>query len=92
MQVWKYDAIPAETFAISMPRGAKPLHVAVQHGKPMLWALVDPLEPLVTHRFYMVGTGHDRPELMRHDVFYVGTFQMEGGALVFHIFWAGEQP
>lgn len=46
---------------ITMPEGAKILHVAMQHGKPTLWALVDLKDTVIKHRFVIRGTGHTVP-------------------------------
>ena len=82
-EVWKYDVEPDE-FELMMPRGAKVLSVGVQQNRVQMWALVDPDEPMVQHRFRLAGTGHQikDPDELR----FVGTFQMHGGALVFHLF------
>ncbi len=49
-----------------------------------MWALVDSEEPTLLRQFKCRGTGHDCSDL-RADKF-VGTFQLAGGALVFHLF------
>lgn len=68
---------------ISMPSGAAVLHVDVQHGVPCLWARVDPLAPEVLRRFRIAGTGHTLgSNVGRH----LGTFQLQGGSLIFHVF------
>jgi hypothetical protein len=87
--IWKYDVQPDE-FALEMPRGTHVIGVQVQHGKPRMWALVDPSEPVETRRFLTAGTGHelDRAEELRH----AGTFQMCGGDLVLHLFERVEDP
>jgi hypothetical protein len=44
---------------------------------------VDPKGPLRPRRFRVAGTGHElEPYVDR----YIGTFQMLGGTLVFHVF------
>jgi hypothetical protein len=82
-QVWKFDVRPGD-FTVDMPRGAHVLTVQMQHERPMMWALVDPTEPVQKRRFVLVGTGHPvvNAEWMR----YVGTFQVREGQLVFHLF------
>jgi len=50
---------------------------------PQLWAYVDPTEPRVTRKFRIIGTGHP---IATDPGDYIGTFQMGGGALVFHVF------
>jgi hypothetical protein len=87
--VWKFP-IPLEDHpTIPMPVGAVPLHVGVQRGEPFLWALVDPQERARRHyQFRLAGTGHgiEDHHFSYDHLTHVGTFQMEGGALVFHLF------
>lgn len=85
--VWKYELLAAEHFVLSMPKGAEVLTVQVQHGKPQLWARVDPTAEKEPRHFGVYGTGHriqDPSEGVR--LAYVGTFQIDGGQLVFHLF------
>ena len=82
--VWKYAVEPDE-FVVEMPTGAVVLSVEAQYGLVSMWALVNPEAPLCSRRFVTVGTGHPLPDEI--DSFrFVGTFQMRGGSLVFHLF------
>jgi hypothetical protein len=56
----------------------------MQGEMPCAWALVDPEQPKVRRRFWVVGTGHPFPNWWGQ--LYVGTVQMREGALVFHVF------
>lgn len=89
-EVWKFEPMASTTFALSMPVGAEVLTVQVQHGKPQIWAKVDPFAPVEMRRFALVGTGQRIPDdsEMGHRLRYVSTFQLEGGLLVFHLFEA----
>ena len=83
--VYKYKL---ETFdcAIKVPKGITPLHVAVQYGNIIVWALVDPEAPLISRRFKVIGTG--TPINTTGDEKFLGTvFQ---GHLVWHVFDCGE--
>ena len=85
MRVWKYGVpIQSEPHVFSMPLGAVPLAVQVQDGDPVMWVKVNPGPPYVNRRFRWVGTGHDFDDEAMID--YVGTVQMVGGALIFHLF------
>lgn len=79
--IWKYILQPETT--VQMPREARILCVQEQHGNTCLWALVDPQQPRETRRFNTYGTGFDMPENPGQ---YIGTFQVESGRLVFHVF------
>ena len=71
------------TSTLEMPEGAVILYIDVQGEMPCLWAEVDPSQPKIKRQFHLYGTGHhmhDTPQ------WYVGSFMMHGGALVFHLF------
>lgn len=84
-KIWKWTLQPETT--IDMPHGAKLLAVQEQYGEPKLWALVDPYAKTYPRTFHIHGTGHDLPDEPGQ---YVGTFQMHGGTLVFHVFEANK--
>lgn len=85
--VWKYplELLGAQTILI--PRGARPLSVLLQHGRPVLYCLVNDPDSAagtaVPTPVYIYGTGH-RIQLPAHH--YVGSFPLDDGALVFHVF------
>ena len=82
--IYKY-AIDGSPFAMAMPRGARILHVGVQHNHPYFWARVEIGAPDEVRRFIVATTGSVLPA--GADV-YVGTFQVEkfGVLLVGHLF------
>lgn len=82
-RVYKYELPLGDWVSITMPAGAQVLCVEVQHGKPMLWARVTVGHASVVQHFRIAGTGHDLgSNVGRH----IGSFQLGGGALVFHVF------
>jgi hypothetical protein len=81
--IWKFPVSVRERFTVEMPRGAEVLSVQVQHGEPVMWALLDPKAQNETRTFAVHGTGH---EFYDDGYAYIGTFQIAGGALVFHLF------
>lgn len=88
LTVWKFPVRVADEFSIDMPTGAKLLTVQTQGGEPCLWALVEDADPKVARKLAIRGTGHNADSL--DGAAYVGTFQVMGGALVFHLFDRGE--
>lgn len=86
LQVWKFPIEqPSRVVNIEMPVGARPLYVDEQRGTVCLWALVNPAAPKETRRFRCAGTGHpinEAEDTLKH----VGSWQMRGGAMVFHLF------
>lgn len=80
--------IEDETF-IAMPQNAKVLSVRVQRGLPVVWALVDPRQRVHTKQwFFVLGTGNPVDFDVTGD--FLGTIQMHGGDLVFHVWHNGE--
>ena len=69
---------------LEVPRGAKPLHVAAQHGELCLWAQVPVTALPSRHTLALAihGTGHP----FEHSGKYLGTGLLQGGQLVLHVF------
>lgn len=84
-EVWKFALNPGEN-EVMMPNGAEVLSVQVQHNVPCLWALVDPEMQKEERTFEVFGTGHSIKYDMGVERKYIGTFQLDGGYLVFHLF------
>lgn len=82
--IYKYPFPVRDNVTIPIHEGAKILTVQVQHGQPCIWALVDTQRPMVNREFRIYGTGH--PFDPGWYGTYVGTFQVYGGDLVFHVF------
>lgn len=83
--IWKYPILTTDEQQVIAPKGARPLTVQMQGGKPCLWALVDPTAAPEPMRLRTFGTGHPVGEESA-PAYYVGTYQLDGGALVFHVF------
>jgi hypothetical protein len=66
-----------------MPKHAKVLCVQNQFALTCIWAIVDPTAEIEQRNFRWFGTGHPMPESPLH---YVGTVQINGGELIFHLF------
>lgn len=83
--IWKFTLPSMSGATVEMPKGAAVLCVQAQHDVPMLWAEVDTDAPMIRRRFFNYGTGHEMPPTS-DPLHYVGTFQMSGGSLVFHVY------
>jgi hypothetical protein len=82
MTVWKYEISPG-TSILEIPKGGKVLALQVQQDMPCMWVLVDQDAEKEKRRFEIHGTG----SLLPNDYgTYVGTFQVNNGHYVFHIF------
>lgn len=87
--IWKWPLPYDVDFTLDMPKGAQILTAETQYaGSPRLeamtmWALVDPEAPTEPRRFRLGGTGGPLPDDPGQ---HVGTCQLNGGDLVFHVF------
>ena len=82
--IWKYDISAAGHFDIDLPKGAVVRCVAVQFGKPKIWVEFDTKELVNEVRFFeLYGTGQTISDVPKK---YVGMFQLQAGALVFHLY------
>lgn len=84
--IYKYKLQADSNFniKIEMPIGAEILTMQTQNGEPYIWAIVnpDPEEEKEIRNFEIRETGSP----IRREGKYVGTDQILGGALVFHVF------
>ena len=83
--IYKYVIEAASRQQVLMPRGSEVLTVQVQDRKPCLWVLVDTEQPMEMREFFLFGTGEEITEGEFVGA-YIGTFQLDGGSLVFHLF------
>ena len=83
--VWKFPIRIDDTVTVRMPAGAEVLTAQLQGGELCLWARVDTDNLTVNRMFYIRGTGHP---FTGAEGRYVSTFQLQGGALIFHVFEA----
>lgn len=88
MTIWKYPLETTEMQFLSMPRGARILSVQAQSGKPCIWALVNPDADKGKRHIRIYSTGHRVDERFVGE--FVGTYQLQGGAIVFHVFDIGD--
>ena len=83
--IWKYPLELTDEQVIHVPRSPQFLSCQIQNGKPCIWALVDPELRSKAISVYVVGTGNPVPEGVA-DADFMGTVQMAGGSLVWHVF------
>ena len=81
MEIWKFELEVTDEQTIEMPLDAEILTVQVQHGVPCIWVAVVPTNLKVKRGIRIAGTGHT---LLTTNG-YIGTFQMMGGNLMFHV-------
>jgi hypothetical protein len=91
VRVYKYPLEVIDQQTVQLPVGAEVLCVQAQHGRPCLWALVDDSDttPTEARTFFTHGTGHKVSPAIGG---YIGTYQLEDGAFVGHIFESMVMP
>jgi len=82
--IWKYPITTNDCIGLDLPVGAEILDIQIQNDMPCIWALVDPEAIKVNRTFYIYGTGHVIEYSCSKE--YIGTYQLFGGELVFHVF------
>lgn len=83
--IWKYKLETTDEQQILMPVAAEILTVQIQDGEPHLWVMVDDSTIEKEKRYIEIfGTGN--PIISNGPRKYIGTYQLRGGALVFHVF------
>lgn len=80
--VWKTVLNVADIQDIEVPIGSIFLTAREQREELCVWYRCDPFAPKVSIRIAIIGTGHSAPD----DGLYIGTGQLHGGSLVFHVF------
>ena len=83
MTIWKFPLETTDYQTVQIPQGGEILCAQMQAETLCLWALVDPKVPLKNRHIRIFGTGH--PVTGEH-LDYIGTYQINGGSLVFHVF------
>jgi hypothetical protein len=82
--IHKFQLSIDDHISVAMPEECHILKLDTQRGAPCLWALVDDADPKVVRHFAWRGTGHDCSGLKATQ--HIGTVQLSGGSLVFHLF------
>lgn len=92
MTIWKYSLYADVVTTLKLPYGAVPISAQAQHGRIVLWALVDPTQTTTEARkFAVYGTGFTMPDravgVDYEDIMkYLGTVQLGEGVYVGHVF------
>ena len=82
--IYKYPIETTDRQLIKMPSLSEILCVQLQNGEPCIWARVDISTPMIEKTISVYGTGN--PIESGFIGCYIGTYQLHGGALVFHVF------
>jgi len=83
--IWKNKLQVVDFQTVVIPVGSKILCVQTQGNEPCIWFINPNVDEkkCEARRFAIIGTGHQKESI---DGYYIGTFQLDGGALIFHLF------
>ena len=85
-EIWKYILKDQSAQLIKMPSGYEILTVQVQESITCIWVRVIPKNTKVLVSIEIYGTGFIIPSENGRDRRYIGTYQMNDGSLIFHVF------
>lgn len=92
-RIWKFDLRGGEenNFFAEIPAEGRVLSTGWQHGRFVVWAMVETTHPLRMHRFHVSGTNHDLAAGARVDNL-IGRIEVitPDGTMIFHVFDLGE--
>lgn len=80
--IWKYELKHTDGQSVEMPEKAEILTVQMQMGILCLWAKVESDNAREKRNILIRGTGNHIGDVGD----YIGTYQLQGGELVFHVF------
>jgi len=81
--IYKYQIFPGDMQVLEIPQDSKILCVQTQGGEPQMWVQQYTEGSLTQKEIYIIPTG---ATFDADDKKYIGTFQLNGGTLVFHVY------
>ncbi len=81
--IFKYDLTITDSQEINVPVDSEILCVQTQVGLPKLWVKCNPENITEKRKIIIHGTGHAISQEAKK---YIGTFQVNDGGFVFHVF------
>ena len=82
--IYKYPIEIEDRQFVELPKDSVVLSVGVIAARVYIWVIVDPDLKTMLVQFELRGTGH--PLKLKENALFIGTFQLMGGALVYHLF------
>lgn len=86
LKIFKFPIPPQPIQGISLPIGAQVLCVQAQRNQPFLWVLCPTGVKMEDRSFATYTTGGEITDDWGSDRKYIGTYQLDGGAFVGHVF------
>lgn len=85
-KIYKYPLALEDKQTIEMPIGSQILCVQTQFNQPYIWAMVNPNLPPIGVKIEIYGTGESITNPFPSYLKYIGTFQINNGHEVYHVF------
>lgn len=85
-KIFKYQLEIAHEQVIQMPENSKILTVQCQNNLPVLWAEANLDNDIKPYIFITMGTGHDIPKDEEDSLKYIGTYQLNNGEFIGHLY------
>lgn len=85
-KIYKYPLALEDKQTIEMPMGSQILSIQTQFNKPCIWAMVNPNLPPIGVKIEIYGTGESITNPFPSYLKYIGTFQINNGHVVYHVF------
>lgn len=82
--IYKYQLEVTDEQVIKMPAYAEILTVQIQDGIPCIWVAVNTVFADRDYKIRTIGTGNPIEKEFKGR--YIGTYQLQNGSLVFHVF------
>lgn len=86
LKIWKFTIVPEDYQQVEVPVGSYFLSAIEQNDLPVVYALVNPVEPKVKVPILVRGTGHPIDSNILLMYRFLGTVSTHQGNLVWHIF------
>lgn len=84
--IWKYSLDTTDVQGLKIPIGGQILSIQAQGNTPCMWVLVDPNASKENRKFRTFGTGAPVEDNELDNSKFIGTYQLFGGSLIFHVF------
>ena len=86
LSIHKFPVHVRDLFELRLPKGAEFLSVQQQYDATQSWWVVDLEQPKRSRFFRVRGTGHEFVRKAGETEKFLGTFQLNGGTFVGHLF------
>ena len=85
-RIWKFNLTMADRQIIGMPKGSEILSLQTQFNEPCIWVLITDGDDMEDRTFEIFPTGNTIYFDMGIERKSIGTFQVDNGNYIFHVF------